>query len=835
MCTADVDSSGEIIVQMPQGYYVFVNDQQKSADTTTFKIKEQITWQVQPPKDKSNNDTITVEIYKPPFDMNTGSFASIENFNPFDTLIVKTVPSLLSIDSWVITGPEGARDDTLSTFQDFWVQLDVSASENMDSLWAELSLPEGFGLGLGMSPVKNLASNRASWKLKASESAHSYPEWIKVKVSGTTGYETQSVEDSIKVITEDRAFLSFGRIEIRPNEPDSILSIGQEFELSATILNSGEAQVVGHGYLKLNFGATGISTVQDDTVKQFTPRTPVTWKLKAPAVETINAPITVSIDTIPQDENTNETAAVHKKFEYFHVETHQSGNAWIDSLWITSPSGALDKELSTYQTFTVEANLKWNNCRNLSTTLHLTGGFTTAESNPKTPTGTGQQGKVSWTIKAPEDPVQDQPIWLTLSAQDINSGTNFTIASDSLLADVVNRAEVQLNYRIVTKSARDNIVSTGQNFVIGAFLSNSGQAKLSGNYSVTLNLPDGQGYTLMDYQTLTTTCNDTVFWTIQSPLYEKDAKNIHIQLVSYPRDENTSVPVAADAILLKNVYIPIQTEEKTVTIATFLPRERYTVARGDTSVPMLGLELTCSGNANSNNILFSGVKLKLKNRSGEIIENPGSVISRLSVIDFYQNSLVYGEINSIQLDNPIEILFSQIDTLKPEISNKIVFLVDIVANTEINDFQLAIDSTDALYLVDEESGQLPKFKNENGQKLEVLNIRSNPSVIVESNFKKAFGNYPNPFGNPNRPVTKFIYFLDQDTDVNVKIYTLIGELVWSGSYTASDPQGKRGHHEGDITWDGRNDKSYKVLNGVYIARLSTGYGKNAIIKIAVIK
>ncbi len=832
--TAEVDSSGELIIQMPQGYYVLVNDQQQSADTTTFKIDQQINWQVQPPQYMSNNDTITVEIYKPPLDLNTGEFASIENTDPFDTLIVKTVPSLLSITSWVITEPEGARDDTLSTFQDFWVQVDVSASENMDSLWAELSLPEGFGLGLGMNPVKNLVSNRAGWKLKAPENAHSYAEWIKIRVFGTTGYETQSAEDSIKVITEDRAFLTFGRIEIRPNEPDSILSIGQEFDFSATILNSG-AKVVAPGYLKLNFGATGVSAVQNDTVKQFSPGTPVTWRLKAPAVETYSAFITVLLDTIPRDENTNEAATAPKKSEYFYVETQQSGNAWIDSLWIISPSGALDKELSTYQTFTVEANVRWNNCRNLSTTLHLTGGFTTVESNPKIPAGTGQQGRVSWTIKAPEDPIQDQPIWLSLSAQDINSGSDFTISSDSLEVDVVNRSEIQLNYRIVTKSARDNIVSTGQNFVIGAFLSNSGQAKLSGNYSATLTLPEGQGYTLLDYQTLTTTYNDTVFWTIQSPLYEKDAKNIHIQLVSFPRDENTSVPVAADAILLKNVYIPIQTEEKTVTISTFLPRERNTVARGDTSVPMLGLELICSGNANSNNVLFSGVKLKVKDRFGEIIDNPGSVISRLSVVDFHQNSLIYGQLSSIQLDNPIEILFSQIDTLKPEISNKIVFLVDIVANTELNDFQLAIDSTDALYLVDEESGQSPKFKNESGQKLQVLNIKSNPSVIVESDFSKAFGNYPNPFGNPNRPVTKFIYFLDQDTDVNVKIYTLIGELVWSGSYTASDPQGKRGHHEGDIVWDGRNDKGYKVLNGVYIARLATGYGKNAIIKIAVIK
>lgn len=442
---------------------------------------------------------------------------------------------------------------------------------------------------------------------------------------------------------------------------------------------------------------------------------------------------------------------------------------------------------------------------------------------------------MSWTIKAPEDAFQDQPIWLTLSAQDINSGNDFTITSDSLIVDVVTRAEIQLNYKIITKSARDNIVSTGQKFAIGAFLSKTGQAGLTGNYSATLALPEGQGYILQDYQTLTTTFDDTLIWTIQAPLYEKEAKNMHIQLVSFPKDKNTSSPVAAEAILLKNVYLPIQTEEKTVTISTFLPRDKYTVARGDTSVPMLGLELICSGNANSNNVLLSGVKLKVKDRLGVLLGDPGSVISRIAVVKYHEPALIYGQTTSIQSDDSIEILFSQIDTLKPEMSNKIVFLVDILANTEINDFQLAIDSTDALYLVDEESGQVPRLKNTNGQKLEVLNLKSNPSVIIESDFNKAFRNFPNPFGNADRPQTKFIYFLDQDTDVEINIYTMIGELVWSCSFDASDRQGKRGPHEADIVWDGRNDKGYRVLNGVYIARLSTGYGKSALIKIAVIK
>jgi len=835
--TAEVDSSGEIYIQMPDGYYVVVNDQQKSADTTGFEIDEQINWQVNPPLYISHNDTIIVAISKPPLDKNTNLFASIVNTDPFDTLIVKTVTSMLSINSFKITEPTGATDDTLSTLQDFWIQVDVSASENMDSLWAALILPENYGFGIGIDSLKTLVNKRASWKLKATESAHSIPKWIKVKVFGTTGHEIQSVMDSIAVVTEKRASLSIRNVQITWPKPDTTLSTGQLFDLQAFIVNNGKANIEGSAYLKLNFGTTGVIATQQDTIKSFIPGIPVTWRLKAPDEVTASAPITVSLYTIPFDENTNLPANSENDVEYFWISTQNAGTAFIDSLWITSPSGALDKVLSTQQNFIVEANVRWyNTISKPSITLQLAGGFTTVESNPKMPSGTGQQGRVNWTIKAPGDAKQDKYIWLMLSAQDEGSLQEFTVVSDSLEVDVVNRAEIQLNASIVSPaSATDRVVSTGQKFVVGAFISNSGDAKIAGNYSATIVPPEG--YTLLDYQTQTTAYNDTLFWEIEAPQFEKEVKSITVQLAGNPKDENTSVPVVADAVLQGGIVsFPIQTEEKSVTISTFSPRgEKYTIARGDTAIAMLGLELICSGNANSNNILLSGVKIKLKDRLGNLILSPGNVISRIAVVKHNESSLVYGQVTGIPASNPIEILFSQIDTLKPETPNRIEFRVDVLNNTEISDFKLAIDTTEALYLVDEESGKVPKLKDENGQIIKVLDIKSTSSVIIESDFNKAFSNFPNPFGVPSRPITKFIYYLDQDTDVDIKIHTLIGELVWSRSYSATDPQGKKGPHEGDIIWNGRNDKGYRILNGVYIARISTGYGKSALTKIAVIK
>lgn len=833
--TADVDSSGEINIQMPYNYFIDQDGQSKSADTTTFIINQPLAWQVIPPVTWSNGDEIVAAISKPPKDKNSGAFAAIWNTDPFATLTVRTIPSRLSIESFAVIAPDGAKDDTLSTFQDFWVRARISASENIATLRAALVLPEGYYLSAGMDSIKSVVNNFVSWKLKASTQPHLAKKYVKIIASGVAGQYSISARDSIGLVTKSQAHISIDRIKISSKD-DSTLSMGQEFDLSVFVVNSGQAKVVGPANLKINFNTTGITTIED-TIKAFAPNVPVTWRLRAPNVEVGWAPITVSLHTIPADENTNESAYAPIPFKNFYIKTQHSGYASIDSIWITSPLGALDSELSTHQTFQIEADVRWQNCLDLpSISLQLTGGFTTPESNPKRPSNAGNQGRVSWSIKAPEIQIQNIPIWLRLTANDATSGNAFTVKSDSLKVSVVERAKIQFHGEILSPvNARDGVVSTGQEFVVGAFLTNIGTANLNGNFSAKILLPESQGYTIQETATLTAAYFDTIYWHVTAPLYEREAKNIQIVLEGAPNDHNTSVEVAADARQNSSTAILIQTEVKSVTIAAFSPRNHISSAKGDSAVAMIGLELICSGNVNSNNILLSGVKIKLKDRLNNLILDPARVISRIAAVDYQKRSIVYGQVTSIPSANPIEILFTQPDTLKPEIPNKIEFQVDILATTSIADFRLVIDSTEALYLIDEFSGLTPKLKSESGQLFTVLNFESTPTVIMESDFKDAFCCFPNPFGNPDRPYTKFIYFLDEDTDITFKIFTLIGELVWSRSYSASEPQGKKGRHEADIIWDGRNERGYHVLNGVYIASIATGYGKSTFTKIAVIK
>jgi flagellar hook assembly protein FlgD len=82
----------------------------------------------------------------------------------------------------------------------------------------------------------------------------------------------------------------------------------------------------------------------------------------------------------------------------------------------------------------------------------------------------------------------------------------------------------------------------------------------------------------------------------------------------------------------------------------------------------------------------------------------------------------------------------------------------------------------------------------------------------------------------------FIFYLSADSDIQIKIYTEQGRLIWKHDYARDEPQGKKGAHEGDIVWDGRDEQGDKVISGVYDAYILTNNGCNyASTKISVVR
>jgi hypothetical protein len=73
--------------------------------------------------------------------------------------------------------------------------------------------------------------------------------------------------------------------------------------------------------------------------------------------------------------------------------------------------------------------------------------------------------------------------------------------------------------------------------------------------------------------------------------------------------------------------------------------------------------------------------------------------------------------------------------------------------------------------------------------------------------------YPNPF-NPNKQNITVQYYLEDDSDVAIAIYDLLGNLVKTWEIPSGDMNARTGLNQ--LSWDGRNGSGDIVANGGYI-------------------
>ncbi|NIM02960.1 hypothetical protein GTN66_02255 [bacterium] len=98
---------------------------------------------------------------------------------------------------------------------------------------------------------------------------------------------------------------------------------------------------------------------------------------------------------------------------------------------------------------------------------------------------------------------------------------------------------------------------------------------------------------------------------------------------------------------------------------------------------------------------------------------------------------------------------------------------------------------------------------------------------VEKSLERKPFNAPNPF-NPDMEDTKICYYLEEDDDVKIRLFTLTGELV----YSWENISGREGLNQ--WPWNGRNEKGKIVENGGYICLIEAG-GEKQKCKIAVLR
>lgn len=854
---AEVDDSGKITISAPGQYRLISSDGDTTSlsSTTSFVPDDSVFWRLQTPNFESGPDTIIVSISQLPTDLNSDEKAYA--ITRHDTLVIKTLPTNLLISSFEVSDPIGAMDDTLSTNQNFTIKATINFSRNLQDVTAQIIEPQNadYRINDEFTHLKNLKkSGDFYWEFRAPAYPDTGMKMFRLEVSAIeNGVEINPSPDTLYVTTVPAAKINLDIFVSDPpgTEDNRSFAVNQQFEIKAIVGNEASAaDVCEQGKLKIDFGSTGMTTV-DSLVKTFTVGEEVTWQVKAPAESKTVDKIIATMVKRPLDENTYNPAGLSDygaDSDTLKVTTKEIGRVQNKISKITPP-GAADSVLSSGQTFEVHVELSevesvkdlycqlsWPEDRNFS-----------CEDNEYRKPVDLEKGETSvvFNVIAPEDTVREAILWVRCDGKDENNEEQKVFSEwDSVTVSVVRKAHLNFSAKIVEpEAACDQRVSPGSQFVVRFFCDNVGMADYHHNeLEVQIVLPNS--YTLVEGETERQHCpGDYVDWTVQAPdRYQNIAGLINFIIPTVPLDENTGDKVAE---LTMPDVIQVRTLQKSLRISQLTDVTPKSVVRGETQVPMLGFifENYEDGDASSD-ILLRKLKVNFKDKDGRKLTNPASAISKITVASANNYEKVYGELSGagITNTNPLELNFTNVATINYLNPDSLVVLVDVSKNSQIPTFKVTVDSLSWFdFVIDGTNDIRPNLEDASGNTLRTIEFASDFSVIFEADLEKSFCNYPNPFGKMGlgTETTTFVYYLDEQTNISLKIFTLIGQLVWHRDYLESDPQGDKGMHDKNnlvpIIWDGTNDYGHRVLNGVYLAVLTTGNGKTVTTKVAFIK
>ena len=174
--------------------------------------------------------------------------------------------------------------------------------------------------------------------------------------------------------------------------------------------------------------------------------------------------------------------------------------------------------------------------------------------------------------------------------------------------------------------------------------------------------------------------------------------------------------------------------------------------------------------------------------------------------------------------NPIQVGFPGGLQLDGEMPDTVDVLIDVANSPSVGNFRVALASSDAIVAIDAVSGEQVTIIDESGLTGTEFLLVSQIAAVVGAAYED-FYNYPNPFkpGTGALEGTTFLYTLPQGSQVEFKILTLTGDLVYSQTFEQSSPQAQA-NVPIEVRWDGYNGVGKMVLNGVYIAVLKTSAG-----------
>jgi hypothetical protein len=574
----------------------------------------------------------------------------------------------------------------------------------------------------------------------------------------------------------------------------------------------------------------------------------------------------VTYNAIPFDSLSGITAYANPSMitEYVHI---------FDKAEIEIVSMQIPDTLSSNQIFQITANISTSPqiSQTKTATLTFPGKYesTLGFRTDKIKNFTGNN--VSWTVTAPAwefweselvksggEPVA---IAITFEAKDVNTNDNIVVV-DSLRTFLQKEAKLGITKVIITDPpGSQGLLTFNQNFTIQATIKNYGEAGALGGGILTLDLdPDNNPYDIVyqqgetqqkSYPDISGGDSTYVQWKLTTGPQRRITASLKVSFDEdhLPDDQNKGADVNLDPARSVGA-VAVSTEYRVLTVSR-VPHisgsPSVIETQGVPNLPILGFRLLNQQRTvlYDPDMVIDTITVQLVENDGlTVIENPAAIISRIKVTNTLNSDILFAK---LQTDPTLFADFSLVDNTFDPANIKIAFSEPyaIPASTEpIDSLVIWVDihpsapnKSCKLRLIDMHTsledlpGSNVPVEDQNG--VSIKNPGSDGAsdivTVVSSSAEEVFSNYPNPFGITEKE-TKFVFFAQGSGTVEIKIYTLLGGLVWSSDVNVQGQQ----LYDGLISWNGLNNAGNEVLNGVYLAVIKID-GQTYKTKVAYIK
>jgi PKD repeat protein len=414
-----------------------------------------------------------------------------------------------------------------------------------------------------------------------------------------------------------------------------------------------------------------------------------------------------------------------------------------------------------------------------------------------------------------------------IALQGLYNGVSFT---DTLEASSLT-VERAATLRMEVISAQDN-ASQGETFSVSARVINEGEADIV-NSGLLLLTTDNL---LVENPELDfgPDLPDTVTWQVSVPSdLNPDIEQLTASISQLPLDKNSGLSAnvsAGEETFALSVVEKNRLSFERVDVGGVPPQN---VFKGQQSVPMLQVQVRSLG-ANEGDIRLNEIEVGLEQHDGIQINSPGNVLDSLYLVSSSSGGEILAGASSPE-QNRFTLSLNG-DYLVSSDPDTLLFYVNVSLGVSVQTFRLVIDGEDAID-ADDISTETTASVVEGSSGIPLGVFRSQFTVLNLRSFETSFKNYPNPMGSGDGSTT-FSYYLPEDSDVTIMIYTLTGQLVKKQTFQ-SGQNGGRGSEVNQVQWGGYNGVGKYVNNGVYVciatARTRSGTVFSTKYKLAVMR